>query len=48
MTDWHAWHETYAPEEWRFAVGCHRLIAEPDAFALGLRLFSFFGDERTS
>lgn len=34
-----------APEEWRFAVGCHRLIAEPDAFALGLRLFSFLDDD---
>jgi hypothetical protein len=30
-----------APEEWRFGVGCHRLIAEPDAFAAGLRLFRF-------
>lgn len=30
-----------APEEWRYGVGCHRLIAEPDAFAAGLRLFRF-------
>jgi hypothetical protein len=30
-----------APTEWRFGVGCHRLIAEPDAFAAGLRLFRF-------
>jgi hypothetical protein len=30
-----------SPEEWRFGVGCHRLIAEPDAFAHGLRLFRF-------
>ena len=30
-----------APEELAFGVGCHRLIAEPDAFASGLRLFRF-------
>lgn len=30
-----------APEEWRFGVGCHRLIAEPEAFAAGVRLFRF-------
>ena len=30
-----------APEEHGFGVGCHRLIAEPDAFASGLRLFRF-------
>ena len=30
-----------APEEWNFGVGCHRLIAEPEAFATGLRLFRF-------
>lgn len=30
-----------APEEWNFGVGCHRLIAEPEAFAAGLRLFRF-------
>ena len=30
-----------APEEWRFGVGSHRLIAEPDAFPSHLRLFTF-------
>lgn len=30
-----------APEEWRFGVGAHRLIAEPEAFPADLRLFSF-------
>jgi len=30
-----------APEEHDFGVGFHRLIAEPDAFASGLRLFRF-------
>lgn len=30
-----------APDEWRFGVGSHRLIAEPEAFAAGLRLFRF-------
>lgn len=30
-----------APEEWNFGVGCHRLIAEPEAFAAGVRLFRF-------
>ena len=30
-----------APEEWRFGVGSHRLIAEPDAFPSDLRLFTF-------
>ena len=30
-----------APEEWNFGVGCHRLIAEPEPFADGLRLFRF-------
>lgn len=30
-----------APEEWRYGVGSHRLIAEPEAFPSGLRLFSF-------
>jgi hypothetical protein len=30
-----------APEAWGFGVGCHRLIAEPEAFAAGLRLFRF-------
>ena len=30
-----------APEELRFGVGCHRLIAEPEAFASGVRLFRF-------
>lgn len=30
-----------APEEWRFGVGSHRLIAEPEAFPSDLRLFSF-------
>lgn len=30
-----------APEEHNFGVGSHRLIAEPDAFASGLRLFRF-------
>jgi hypothetical protein len=30
-----------APEEWNFGVGSHRLIAEPEPFASGLRLFRF-------
>ena len=30
-----------APEDLNFGVGCHRLIAEPEAFASGLRLFRF-------
>ena len=30
-----------APEEWRFGVGAHRLIAEPEAFPSDLRLFTF-------
>ena len=30
-----------APEEHRFGVGSHRLIAEPEPFASGLRLFRF-------
>ena len=30
-----------APEEWRFGVGSHRLIAEPEAFPSDLRLFTF-------
>jgi hypothetical protein len=30
-----------APEEWRFGVGAHRLIAEPEAFPADLRLFRF-------
>ena len=30
-----------APPAWGFGVGCHRLIAEPEAFAAGLRLFRF-------
>ena len=30
-----------APEEWRFGVGAHRLIAEPEPFPSDLRLFSF-------
>lgn len=30
-----------APEEQNFGVGSHRLIAEPEAFAAGLRLFRF-------
>ena len=30
-----------APEEWRFGVGAHRLIAEPDPFPSDLRLFTF-------
>ncbi len=30
-----------APEEWEFGVGMHRLIAEPEAFASGVRLFRF-------
>lgn len=30
-----------APEEHNFGVGWHRLIAEPDAFPSGLRLFRF-------
>ena len=30
-----------APEEWRYGVGAHRLIAEPEGFPADLRLFSF-------
>jgi hypothetical protein len=30
-----------APEEWRFGVGAHRLIAEPEPFPSDLRLFTF-------
>lgn len=30
-----------APEDQHFGVGLHRLIAEPEAFASGLRLFRF-------
>ena len=33
-----------SPEEHGFGVGSHRLIAEPDAFASGLRLFRFLDD----
>ena len=30
-----------SPPEWRFGVGAHRLIAEPEPFPSDLRLFSF-------
>jgi hypothetical protein len=30
-----------APEDWRYGVGAHRLIAEPEAFPADLRLFTF-------
>ena len=30
-----------SPPEWRFGVGAHRLIAEPEPFPTDLRLFSF-------
>lgn len=30
-----------APAEWNFGVGAHRLIAEPEPFPSGLRLFTF-------